>query len=376
MPAARRFTPAGARTRRCEQGRPRVPDRGLRPQPPVRLLHQGQAPGAEARERSGEAAGAPAARRLDRERLAARSSAGRARTRRERSGSTQATEPGVSGRAPAGVSFGHGVRALQGASRGAPVRRVTALAYLGYRRAQADARGAGRPLPEWREWLLHRGPAGAAGGAQPAGGRVGDKLFAAHMAQHLAIGDFAALLLVIGTHRADDAAGAPHQGDRPAALPRQPGARDHLWAVELLHLAPAVHVQGRLRQRPDPRLPAPDLPRSSADHVDAAVRPAAQARLVQQPGASSATSSRCGCWARCSATCSSGRGRSSTLLPRRARPRRRVAAHDQSVAGRGDDDGGEHPHAAVVRVAVHARAAEGEEKQDLLELRRTRAGSS
>jgi putative membrane protein len=75
---------------------------------------------------------------------------------------------------------------------------VSALAYIGYRRRKQTLAEHGRPLPEWREWCFIAGLLVLLAALSPPVDSWADKLFSVHMAQHLALGDFAALLLVIG----------------------------------------------------------------------------------------------------------------------------------------------------------------------------------
>jgi putative membrane protein len=73
-----------------------------------------------------------------------------------------------------------------------------ALSYLAYHsRAQTLAR-QGRPVRQWREWCFAGGLLVLLAAISPPVDRISDQLFLAHMAQHLLIGDFAALLLVLG----------------------------------------------------------------------------------------------------------------------------------------------------------------------------------
>jgi cytochrome c oxidase assembly factor CtaG len=75
---------------------------------------------------------------------------------------------------------------------------ASALAYIGYRqRAQTLARQS-RPVPQWREWCFIAGLLVLLAALSPPVDSWSDKVFAAHMAQHLVIGDIAALLLVLG----------------------------------------------------------------------------------------------------------------------------------------------------------------------------------
>jgi cytochrome c oxidase assembly factor CtaG len=75
---------------------------------------------------------------------------------------------------------------------------VSALAYIGYRRRAQTLASHGRPVPEWREWCFVGGLVVLLAVLSPPVDSWSDKLFAAHMAQHLFIGDAAALLLVLG----------------------------------------------------------------------------------------------------------------------------------------------------------------------------------
>ncbi|HKN94101.1 MAG TPA: cytochrome c oxidase assembly protein [Thermoleophilaceae bacterium] len=72
------------------------------------------------------------------------------------------------------------------------------LSYLAYRRRAATLAEHGRPVPEWREWCFIAGLVLLLAVLSPPADSWSDKLFSAHMAQHLAIGDFSALLLVLG----------------------------------------------------------------------------------------------------------------------------------------------------------------------------------
>ena len=64
------------------------------------------------------------------------------------------------------------------------------------RRARTLARD-GRPVPAWRQLCFAGGLALATAGVVALGGVAGER-FAAHMAEHLLLGDLAALLLVLG----------------------------------------------------------------------------------------------------------------------------------------------------------------------------------
>jgi putative membrane protein len=75
---------------------------------------------------------------------------------------------------------------------------LSALAYVGYRKRAQTLAAHDRPVPAWREWCFIAGLIVLLVALSPPVDSWADKLFAAHMAQHLVIGDFAALLLVLG----------------------------------------------------------------------------------------------------------------------------------------------------------------------------------
>jgi len=75
---------------------------------------------------------------------------------------------------------------------------LSLLAYIGYRRRKETLAEHGRPVPEWREWCFIGGLLVLLAVLSPPVDSWSDKAFAAHMAQHLFIGDIAALLLVLG----------------------------------------------------------------------------------------------------------------------------------------------------------------------------------
>jgi putative membrane protein len=66
-----------------------------------------------------------------------------------------------------------------------------------YRRARTLAR-EGRPVPAWRQGCYAAGLLVLAGALSPPVDNLADELLLAHMAEHLAIGDFSALLIVLG----------------------------------------------------------------------------------------------------------------------------------------------------------------------------------
>jgi putative membrane protein len=72
------------------------------------------------------------------------------------------------------------------------------LSYLAYRRRASTLAEHGRPVPSWREWCFIAGLIALLAVLSPPADSWSDKLFSAHMAQHLVIGDVAALLLVLG----------------------------------------------------------------------------------------------------------------------------------------------------------------------------------
>jgi cytochrome c oxidase assembly factor CtaG len=75
---------------------------------------------------------------------------------------------------------------------------AAALTYVGYRRRADTLARHGRPNPQWREWSFVAGLLVGLAAVSPPVDSWTHKLFAAHMAQHLLIGDISALLLVLG----------------------------------------------------------------------------------------------------------------------------------------------------------------------------------
>jgi putative membrane protein len=75
---------------------------------------------------------------------------------------------------------------------------LSALAYIGYHKRARTLASHGRPVPAWREWCFIGGLVVLLAALSPPADSWSDKVFAAHMAQHLFIGDGAALLLVLG----------------------------------------------------------------------------------------------------------------------------------------------------------------------------------
>jgi putative membrane protein len=72
------------------------------------------------------------------------------------------------------------------------------LSLVLYRQRASKLAAHGRPVPSWREWCFIGGLIVLLVALSPPVDSWSDKLFAAHMAQHLVVGDFAALLLVLG----------------------------------------------------------------------------------------------------------------------------------------------------------------------------------
>jgi putative membrane protein len=70
-----------------------------------------------------------------------------------------------------------------------------AYPYWARSRTLADA---GRPVPTWRQWCYYGGLAVLALALSPPVDSLSDQLLVAHMAEHLLIGDIAALLIVLG----------------------------------------------------------------------------------------------------------------------------------------------------------------------------------
>jgi cytochrome c oxidase assembly factor CtaG len=64
-------------------------------------------------------------------------------------------------------------------------------------RARTLARG-GRPVPRWRQWCFAAGLLVLVVAFSPQLGKLSDQLLVAHMVEHLLIGDVAALLIVLG----------------------------------------------------------------------------------------------------------------------------------------------------------------------------------
>jgi cytochrome c oxidase assembly factor CtaG len=76
---------------------------------------------------------------------------------------------------------------------------VVAVAYwVPYRRRASHLAERGRPVPRWRQASFLAGLLVILGALSPPADRISDRLFSAHMAQHLLLGDVAALLIVLG----------------------------------------------------------------------------------------------------------------------------------------------------------------------------------
>jgi putative membrane protein len=75
---------------------------------------------------------------------------------------------------------------------------LAVVTLLAYRRRADTLAGHGRPLPAWREWCFIAGLLVCLAAVSPPVDSWSHKLFAAHMAQHLLLGDIGALLLVLG----------------------------------------------------------------------------------------------------------------------------------------------------------------------------------
>jgi cytochrome c oxidase assembly factor CtaG len=111
----------------------------------------------------------------------------------------------------------------------APLQIAPALAFgaLYYVRAR-KLKGAGRPVPRWREACFYGGLALIVGALVSPLSTLADELFYAHMAEHLLLADVGALLLVLGL-----------TGPLLAPLLRNPALG---WLRHLAHPAPAFAI--------------------------------------------------------------------------------------------------------------------------------------
>ena len=75
---------------------------------------------------------------------------------------------------------------------------LVALLWLPYRARTRELAAHDRPVPDWRQGCFAGGLAVLAIALSPPVGKLADELLIAHMAEHLLIGDFAALLIVLG----------------------------------------------------------------------------------------------------------------------------------------------------------------------------------
>jgi cytochrome c oxidase assembly factor CtaG len=72
------------------------------------------------------------------------------------------------------------------------------LPWIPYHRRVRSLAGDGRPVPAWRQVCYAAGLITLAGALSPPVDTLADQLLVAHMAEHLLIGDFSALLIVLG----------------------------------------------------------------------------------------------------------------------------------------------------------------------------------
>jgi putative membrane protein len=106
---------------------------------------------------------------------------------------------------------------------------------------------SGRPVPNWRQACFYAGLAVLVGADVPPLSTLSGELFAAHMVEHLLIGDVAALLIVIGLTGPVLAPVLRLPGLQWLRALAHPGVALPLWAVDLYAWhAPALY-QGALR---------------------------------------------------------------------------------------------------------------------------------
>lgn len=72
------------------------------------------------------------------------------------------------------------------------------LCWFPYRSRVRTLLGENRPVPQWRQWCYGGGLVVLALALSPPVGKLSDQLLVAHMAEHLLMGDVAALLIVLG----------------------------------------------------------------------------------------------------------------------------------------------------------------------------------
>ena len=170
---------------------------------------------------------------------------------------------------------------------------LAVLYWVPYHRRAGRLAREGHAVPRWRQWCYAAGLLVLVAALSTPLGVLSEKLLVAHMVEHLLIGDIGALLIVLGL-----------TGPMLAPLLRiglfarlrvftHPLVALPVWADRPLRLAHPRALPGRAPQRGGPRARARLLPAGRHRDVDGADRPAAEARLVRQPRAASATSSPC-----------------------------------------------------------------------------------
>ena len=130
-------------------------------------------------------------------------------------------------------------------SIGLPV--VVLLCWLPYWARARTLAAAGRPVPGWRKACFAAGLVVLEIALSPPVDTLSDQLLIAHMAEHLLIGDVAALLFVLGLTGPMLAPLLRNPVDRAPAGPHPPCGGVVLWAVNFYvwHI-PALY-QGALR---------------------------------------------------------------------------------------------------------------------------------
>jgi cytochrome c oxidase assembly factor CtaG len=131
---------------------------------------------------------------------------------------------------------------------------VVAIAYwVPYRRRARHLAARGRPVAGWRQACFLAGLAVILGALSPPMDDLSDSLFSVHMAQHLLLGDLAALLIVLGLTGPVMQPVLHTPGLRHLRALAHPGVALPLWVVNLYvwHLPvlyeaalrhPALHV--------------------------------------------------------------------------------------------------------------------------------------